>query len=514
MENAPRSCTLSRVTLRVGRYETLRAIASGGMATVYLGRALGAGGFERLVALKVMHPHIAAEPEFVAMFLDEARLAARVRHPNVVATIDLVEDPLFLVMEYIEGPSLHLLLRTCARAKRPFPLGIALRVFLDMLAGLHAAHELTDVNGELLNLVHRDVSPQNVLVGVDGVSRITDFGVARAESRLNSTRGTTLKGKLGYMPPEQVRGEPVDRRGDVYAAGVVLWEMLTEHRLFKAENEGALITQILGGPRQGLRELAPSVPVAIERVCMRALRSDPQERFATAAAFCDAVEQAIASTPGMAIASSRPVAAFIKELGLHAQPEQLTGPAMAAIGGPSSSSAPRSYPHSQALPAMHPTLLHQPSGPMSSVQGIEPTSGTAIGAVVSEAAMFRPSVMRRGLVAGTAVVALALGVGALLTAGREPSTPAASAAAASSSGMHAADRVQPEARAPADGLPDAGSPAAPSADTAPGAVRSSPSSRSTRASSVRGTPPKATESARSNPTPRTTPPTPFRPTEL
>src|SRR5262249_4255840 len=157
-------------TLRVGRYETLRAIASGGMATVYLGRAVGAGGFERLVALKVMHPHIACEPEFVAMFLDEARLAARVRHPHVVATIDLVEDPLFLVMEFIEGPSLHLLLRTCARSKRPFPLGIALRIFLDMLSGLHAAHELTDASGELLNLVHRDISPQNVLVGVDGVS--------------------------------------------------------------------------------------------------------------------------------------------------------------------------------------------------------------------------------------------------------------------------------------------------------------------------------------------------------
>src|SRR5262245_48253371 len=183
------------MSLRFGRYETLRAIASGGMATIYLGRALGAGGFERLVAIKVMHPHIADDPDFVAMFLDEARLAARVRHPNVVATIDVQQlehadggqgtgTQLFIVMEYIEGPSLQLLQKEARKDSKLMPLGVMLRIFLDALAGLHAAHELVDSDGTSLNFVHRDVSPQNLIVGTDGVTRITDFGVARAESRL------------------------------------------------------------------------------------------------------------------------------------------------------------------------------------------------------------------------------------------------------------------------------------------------------------------------------------------
>jgi len=193
------------MTLRLGRYETIRAVASGGMATVHLARALGAGGFERLVAIKVLHPHIQSEPDFVAMFLDEARLAAQVRHPNVVPTIDVSTDPLFLVMEYVEGPSLHAVQRDLRRQNKVVPLEVALRITLDLLAGLHAAHELTDSSGTLLNFVHRDVSPHNILLGVDGVTRITDFGVARAESRLSSTRGGQVKGKLAYMAPEQVR---------------------------------------------------------------------------------------------------------------------------------------------------------------------------------------------------------------------------------------------------------------------------------------------------------------------
>src|SRR4051812_40580135 len=168
------------MTLRGGRYEIIRVIRSGGMAQVRLGRAPGAGGFERLVAVKAMHAHLAAEPDFVDMFLDEARLAARIRHPNVVATLDVQQDEegLFLVMEYVEGPSLQSVLRPLRRARRVFPLDLALRIFLDALAGLHAAHQLTGAEGEPLNLVHRDISPHNILVGVDGVTRITDFGVA------------------------------------------------------------------------------------------------------------------------------------------------------------------------------------------------------------------------------------------------------------------------------------------------------------------------------------------------
>ncbi|WP_437851990.1 protein kinase domain-containing protein [Sorangium sp. So ce363] len=430
------------MTLHAGRYESLRAIASGGMATVYLGRALGAGGFERLVALKMMHPHIAAEPEFVAMFLDEARLAARVRHPNVVATFDLVEDPLFLVMEYIEGPSLHSLLRTCARAKRPVPLGIVLRIFLDVLAGLHAAHELTGGEGEPLNLVHRDVSPQNVLVGVDGIARITDFGVARAETRLMSTRGNALKGKLAYMAPEQIRAANVDRRSDVYSAGVVLWEMLTEERLFKADNDGALLAQILQGAPTGPRGVVPSVPAALDQICMRALRTDPDDRFPTAAAFAEALEDAATQTPGLAVSSPRAVEALIKEVGLRGPPESLTAP-VSARGGPAS--APRSgrSPLSQRSPLSDPLPL-SPRSPLSdrlplsqrapltqrSVEAAQDNSGAegsapGLGAVVSEAvSRGRHHIVRRRVLASACAVALAVGAGAFLAAGQqEPAAP-------------------------------------------------------------------------------------------
>src|SRR4051812_34294830 len=172
-------------SLRIGRYEAIRPLASGGMATVYLGRVLGARGFERQVAIKVMHPHIADDPEFVGMFLDEARMAATIRHPNVVPTLDVVEEDgrLFLVMEYIEGRPLQELCRVFQKRRAALPLGATLRIALDLLAGLHAAHELATPEGAPMKIVHRDVSPQNVLVGADGLSRIMDFGIARAETR-------------------------------------------------------------------------------------------------------------------------------------------------------------------------------------------------------------------------------------------------------------------------------------------------------------------------------------------
>ncbi|WP_437285815.1 protein kinase domain-containing protein [Sorangium sp. So ce406] len=461
------------MTLHAGRYESLRAIASGGMATVYLGRAVGAGGFERLVALKMMHPHIAAEPEFVAMFLDEARLAARVRHPNVVATFDLVEDPLFLVMEYIEGPSLHLLLRTCARAKRPLPLGIALRIFLDVLAGLHAAHELTGSEGEPLHLVHRDVSPQNVLVGIDGVSRITDFGVARAETRLMSTRGNALKGKLAYMAPEQIRAQQIDRRSDVYSAGVVLWEMLTEERLFKADNDGALIAQILQGPPTGPRGVVPSVPAAIDLICLRALNTDPNDRFPTAAAFAEALEEAAAQTPGLAVSSPRAVEALIKEVGLRGSPEGLGGPTSARSGpasgsGPMSARSPLSQrsprseplPLSQRAPRSEPLPLSQRAprseqglGAAPDISGAD-ASASALGAVVSEAVARRQHIVRRSVIATLCAVALAVGVVVFFVAGeRAPAGLQAESVAAPSilSALPAAeaDSATGEAAAPA-----------------------------------------------------------------
>ena len=285
------------------------------MATVHLARTVGEGGFERLVAIKVMHPHIATDPAFVAMFLDEARLAARIRHPNVVATHDVQKTPagVFLVMDYIDGPSLHHVLRALHERDRVLPLDITLRIIGDALAGLHAAHELCGDNGEPLNLVHRDISPDNVLVGNDGLARITDFGVARAESRISTTSGAALKGKLAFMSPERIMHGSNDRRSDVYAAGATLWEALVGKRLFEADDNGILITKIVVGAVSSPRTFGAQVPEAIEAVVMRAINRDPNARYPTAAAFADALEEA-ARAANVVPATPRRVAAFLKEL--------------------------------------------------------------------------------------------------------------------------------------------------------------------------------------------------------
>ncbi len=276
-----------------GRYQTLRRIAAGGMATVSLARVTGEGGFERLVAIKQMHPHLADDEEFVAMFLDEARLSAGIRHPNVVGVLDLDRgaDGLYLVMEYIDGPTLGQVIRRHRDAGQSIPLPIVLRIFLDLLSGLQAAHELRDATGAPLAIVHRDVSPGNVLVGRDGIARITDFGVARAEARISSTRDGALKGKLPYMSPEQLAGKAVDRRSDLYSAACVLWEMLTLKRAFAATDQGALIAAILAGPKSSPATEATHVPPHLDAACMVGLAT-VTTRYASAQTFADALEDA------------------------------------------------------------------------------------------------------------------------------------------------------------------------------------------------------------------------------
>ncbi|HEY2370147.1 MAG TPA: serine/threonine-protein kinase, partial [Polyangiaceae bacterium] len=247
------------------------------------------------------------------MFLDEARLAARIRHPNVVPTLDLQhgsEGP-YLVMEFVEGESLLGLLRQTVKANKPMPAGIAIRVVLDALAGLHAAHELKGDLGESLNLVHRDVSPHNILVGVDGVARIVDFGIARAEERIGTTRDGQVKGKLAYMAPEQSTSEPVDRRVDVFTAGIVLWECLTGRRLFRGQTDAEVLRNLLEKPIPKLREVSPGYPQALEDVVARALNRDRDARFDTAAEFAEELEKA---SEGLGVASSKQVAAYVKDV--------------------------------------------------------------------------------------------------------------------------------------------------------------------------------------------------------
>jgi eukaryotic-like serine/threonine-protein kinase len=278
----------------VGRYALGPEIASGGMATVHLGRLLGPVGFSRTVAIKRLHPQYARDPEFVAMFLDEARLTAHVRHPSVVATLDVVAQAgeLFLVLDYVQGESFGRLLAFARDRGERIPAALVSGVVAGALAGLHAAHQAADERRRPLHIVHRDVSPQNILVGIDGLPRVADFGIAKATRRIQTTRHGQLKGKLGYMAPEQLRGE-ASPKSDVYSAAVVLWEALTGKRLFEGD-DGEVITAVLAGDVEPPGRIAPDLPVALDAVVLRGLERDPERRFATARDMAEALERAVA----------------------------------------------------------------------------------------------------------------------------------------------------------------------------------------------------------------------------
>ena len=277
--------------LVIGRYVVFDEIASGGMATVHLGRLRGAVGFARTVAIKRLHTSLARDDEFTAMFLDEARLAARIRHPNVVQVLDVVHEAgeLFLVMDFVQGESLARLVR----AVKPglVPPRIAVAIMSSVLHGLHAAHEATSEHGQPLEIVHRDVSPQNILVGTDGVARVLDFGVAKAANRIQTTRDGSVKGKIAYMAPEQLLSESVDRRADVYAAAVVLWEALTAERLFDGDNQGRVVRKILDEPVPIPSTKLPGLPKSLDDAVMRGLDRNVDKRFQTAREFAAALER-------------------------------------------------------------------------------------------------------------------------------------------------------------------------------------------------------------------------------
>jgi eukaryotic-like serine/threonine-protein kinase len=268
----------------VGRYAIHGEIASGGMASVHFARRVGPAGFARTVAIKRAHPHLAKEHEFALMFLDEARLAARVQHPNVVSTVDVLQtdDELVLVMDYVHGESLWRLTRTARERGEGVPLAVATAIVVDVLHGLHAAHEATDEQGAPLNIVHRDVSPQNILVGVDGVARLVDFGIAKAAGRLHSTRDSAVKGKYAYMAPEQARGEPVTRLADTYAAAIVLWELVTGERLFAGKTEAETIHRCLVARVRPPSAFVALLPPKLDEILTKGLSRNLSQRYATA----------------------------------------------------------------------------------------------------------------------------------------------------------------------------------------------------------------------------------------
>lgn len=274
------------------RYTVFGELATGGMAKIHLGRLEGPIGFSRTVAIKSLHPTYARDRDFVSMFIDEARLAARIQHPHVVSIRDVVveNDELHLVMDYITGVTLGELANLLRISKKPVSPSIAATITCHALYGLHAAHEARDEHGKLLEIVHRDVSPQNLMVGVDGITRVLDFGVARAISRVHVTRDGEIKGKLGYMPPEQLLGASIDRRADIYAMGVVLWEMLTGKRLFAGDTIGGVVGGVLLNKIPAPSQCAADIPACFDEIVRRSTSEIPERRYTTAQEMAAAIE--------------------------------------------------------------------------------------------------------------------------------------------------------------------------------------------------------------------------------
>jgi serine/threonine-protein kinase len=273
-----------RLLLAGGRYEILERIAEGGMATVHLARMRGAAGFTLPVAIKRLRPELRSVRRFAEMFVDEARLAARVRHPNVVPVLDVVVEgaELFLVMDHVLGATLAELLGRARDAGERVPPRVAAGVVRDALEGLHAAHEARGERGEPLGLVHRDVAPQNILVGADGVARLLDFGVARADGGVHASTGGALKGTVAYMAPERLVSGAVHRVGDVYAAGVVLWEAITGQRPFGGAAAVDAVGEILAGVLEPPSRFTPNLPPGVDALVRRATSHVPEARFGTA----------------------------------------------------------------------------------------------------------------------------------------------------------------------------------------------------------------------------------------
>jgi serine/threonine-protein kinase len=276
-----------------GKFQLLKKIATGGMAEIHLAKQRGMEGFEKLVVIKMILPHLANNQEFVQMFLDEARIAARLNHPNIVQIFDLgrAGGTYFIAMEYIQGENLRTIAKAARKAGKPLPLGHIVKIMSQACEGLYYAHTKQDTSGKPLNIVHRDISPQNILVSFDGVTKLVDFGIAKAATQVQETRSGVLKGKYAYMSPEQCLGRPVDARSDIFATGIVLWELATGTRLYRMSSELMILKEITEGRVVPPREVNQSIPAELEAIILKALEKDPKNRFQDAIQMHLALEE-------------------------------------------------------------------------------------------------------------------------------------------------------------------------------------------------------------------------------
>lgn len=281
-----------------GPYTLCKRLASGGMAQVYLATTQGIGGFEKKVAIKLIHPQYSQDEEFVSMLVEEAKLSVQLAHPNIVQTFDLgcIDESYFIVMECVEGQDVNQIMQKLSQQGRAMPVGIAAYIFADICQGLSYAHRRSDEQGRPLNIVHRDVSPQNVLVSDSGEVKLADFGIAKASYRSESTDVGVIKGKYFYMSPEQAKGDVLDGRSDVFSAGVVLWELLTGQPLHNLADVGELLKAVRAAEICPPSEVRPEVPASLDAIVLRALAREPSRRYSSADDFADALNGFLAST--------------------------------------------------------------------------------------------------------------------------------------------------------------------------------------------------------------------------
>jgi serine/threonine-protein kinase len=424
---------------RLDRYELICPLADGGMASVWIARQTGRHGFKKLVAVKTILPKHAADPRFQRMFQDEARIASRIEHVNVAQILDVGEqhDVTYLVMEYVDGDALSRLDRALEKTGARLPLGVLLRIMADVCGGLHAAHELRDDAGRPLGVVHRDVSPHNVLVGTNGVAKLIDFGIAKARDRLaNETRSDQLKGKVAYMAPEQAFGGEIDRRADIWAVGAVLYDLIAGKPPIDGANDIQRIYTLASGRPPD--PLPSTVPAPVTAIVSRALSKRVDERFATAAEMQQALERAMVEVGASTTATA--IAEFLREhagdraqkrkesiaLGLKAADEREKVAAImksnADASGPSSSSSPEPRP---------PTPV--------TLAGEKTSSGTLGLATITLSLPIRPRRMSFALLGAAA--GLGIGIAGMLVVrggGGKPQVAASASVAASNEPASAA----------------------------------------------------------------------------
>ncbi len=269
---------------RFGKYTLINRIAVGGMAEIFLARQEGVEGFEKTICIKRIRPHLSSQVSFVRMFLNEAKLAAQLNHPNIVQIYDLgrIGESYFIAMEYISGRDMSRVIPKAEKQSIPFPLVYALKIVSNICEGLYFAHNRTDAYGKALNIVHRDITPENCMVSFNGTVKVLDFGIAKATSQIEQTRAGEIKGKLSYMSPEQCMGKPLDHRSDIFSLGVVAYEWVTGYKLFTGENEMAILKAIIDGKIYPPSYFKEDVPEPVERILMKALEKDREKRYQSA----------------------------------------------------------------------------------------------------------------------------------------------------------------------------------------------------------------------------------------